>query len=139
MKHKSGLLFAAFLVMVCSLFGFRGASAQTTDEAMHNYVKMVGSLIARNVGKIRENEEQIDIKRIGHPVNLPTGRCRADLYIEANGNITHANIVECTSKDLGEIELRAIRKVSLVPPPPIGRPVKIQIGTTAPYPTPGVH
>lgn len=97
------------------------------DSILQSYMTQVNQIIAGQVDRIRTEQERVDMKRVGHPVALPTGACRAVAVILANGTVVRAELAGCASEALGKIELEAIHAASPLPPTPFGHNASITI------------
>ncbi len=73
-----------------------------------NYRSEVNHIVAMRLGQIRAEQEQDLMKRYGHAVMLPTGRCSAYIDISDTGALTAAELVQCTNDDLTVLFNRAI-------------------------------
>ncbi len=88
--------------------------------------------LAHELFLVRAKEEATQTKRLGHPVNLPTGKCLVGLSLSGTGALEGLHFFHCASGMKGPVTKAA----HLAQPYEVSGPVKIKLGVIAPNPTP---
>lgn len=97
--------------------------AQELAVSWKNYLKLSGlsgltpqkEIIIMNIYKLRVEQEKIAVKKTGHKMALPVGRCEASIQVGADGVIQHVDFNRCDSLDVRATMLQAINMSSPLP------------------------
>lgn len=106
-----------------------------------NYVyrRNVMIVIAHTVRELRVKQEKTASEKSGHPVPLATGYCEVNIAVSASGIVGHAQLINCTSSQLKDVVLEAIKHASPFPHLPPHGDVNVKFRLRIPRATPGIN
>ncbi len=133
-KMKKSIVSAVIAATIVPLL-----SASVQSEAATNVPNITKAQYVANRQKlahelflVRAREEALLTKRMGHPANLPTGKCLVGLSLSGAGALQGMHFFRCAPGMEGPV----MKAAHLAQPYEVSGPIKIKLGVMAPNPTP---